>query len=477
MCAHAGFAHLWADPRGSYRSHGCRSPPAVRRVVARHARRPPRRPAPAATDAADPRRALHAAQRARRHPARGPPPAPPSSSNLLFRVGSKDEPPGRTGFAHLFEHLMFMGTKNVPNGKFDAIMEAAGGYEQRVDQRGPHQLLRERPVEPARDLLVARGRSPGVAARRHDQGEGRPAARRGQERAPPELREPALRHAPSWRCPSTLYPADHPYHHPVIGSHEDLDRRQRRRRQGVLPPVLRAVERVAGDRAATSRRRTRAGSSRNTSGGCRSGRCRRTRRRSRRRWRKPARVTLTDAVQLPRVVLAWHSPAALRRRRRRVRSARGGARRRQVVAALSGAGLREEAGRVGRGRAARRRATARSFVITATAQSGHTAAELEQAIDAELARARQATPPTESELERARAFVQTSCCTSIEAPVQHGRRAQPTSSCASATPRELAKRYLGALRRGRRRRRWRRGRKKVLDAPRVTVRRRAGGGK
>src|SRR6185369_16606041 len=47
--------------------------------------------------------------------------------DLCFRVGSKDERPRRTGFAHLFEHLMFMGTKNVPNGKFDAIMEREGG--------------------------------------------------------------------------------------------------------------------------------------------------------------------------------------------------------------------------------------------------------------------------------------------------------------------------------------------------------------
>src|SRR6266850_5205134 len=47
--------------------------------------------------------------------------------NLLFRAGSKDESPGRSGFAHLFEHLMFMGTRNVPNGGFDTIMESAGG--------------------------------------------------------------------------------------------------------------------------------------------------------------------------------------------------------------------------------------------------------------------------------------------------------------------------------------------------------------
>ena len=48
--------------------------------------------------------------------------------DILFRVGSKDERAGRSGFAHLFEHLMFMGTKNVPNGSFDTIMEAVGGH-------------------------------------------------------------------------------------------------------------------------------------------------------------------------------------------------------------------------------------------------------------------------------------------------------------------------------------------------------------
>jgi zinc protease len=40
-------------------------------------------------------------------------------------VGSADEPPGRGGFAHLFEHLMFMGTKAAPN--FDIVMETVGG--------------------------------------------------------------------------------------------------------------------------------------------------------------------------------------------------------------------------------------------------------------------------------------------------------------------------------------------------------------
>ncbi len=46
--------------------------------------------------------------------------------NGWYKVGSGDEKPGRTGFAHLFEHVMFMGSQNVPVGKFDQWLEAAG---------------------------------------------------------------------------------------------------------------------------------------------------------------------------------------------------------------------------------------------------------------------------------------------------------------------------------------------------------------
>lgn len=45
--------------------------------------------------------------------------------NLLYNVGSKDENPNRTGLAHLMEHLMFTGSKNV--GNFDEALQAAGG--------------------------------------------------------------------------------------------------------------------------------------------------------------------------------------------------------------------------------------------------------------------------------------------------------------------------------------------------------------
>src|SRR3954464_3012622 len=48
--------------------------------------------------------------------------------NVSYGVGSRFEVTGRTGFAHLFEHLMFMGTKRVPTKAFDLWMEGAGGW-------------------------------------------------------------------------------------------------------------------------------------------------------------------------------------------------------------------------------------------------------------------------------------------------------------------------------------------------------------
>ncbi len=47
--------------------------------------------------------------------------------HLMYHVGSKDERPGRTGFAHLFEHLLFQGTEHVPKGGHFRLIQNAGG--------------------------------------------------------------------------------------------------------------------------------------------------------------------------------------------------------------------------------------------------------------------------------------------------------------------------------------------------------------
>ncbi|HEY0694882.1 MAG TPA: insulinase family protein, partial [Kribbella sp.] len=45
--------------------------------------------------------------------------------NLWYDVGSRHEPPGLTGFAHLFEHLMFQGSRNVESGQHFSLLETA----------------------------------------------------------------------------------------------------------------------------------------------------------------------------------------------------------------------------------------------------------------------------------------------------------------------------------------------------------------
>src|SRR5690606_29016499 len=50
---------------------------------------------------------------------------PLATTNLLYKVGSREESPDKTGFAHLFEHLMFGGSKHADS--FDDIIQLAGG--------------------------------------------------------------------------------------------------------------------------------------------------------------------------------------------------------------------------------------------------------------------------------------------------------------------------------------------------------------
>jgi zinc protease len=49
------------------------------------------------------------------------------STNIWYHVGSAMEKPGKTGFAHLFEHLMYEGSEHVRNGRYDEIVNGSGG--------------------------------------------------------------------------------------------------------------------------------------------------------------------------------------------------------------------------------------------------------------------------------------------------------------------------------------------------------------
>lgn len=55
--------------------------------------------------------------------------APVVVSQVWYRAGSLDEVNGKTGVAHVLEHMMFKGTKHIPAGQFSRIVAAAGGKE------------------------------------------------------------------------------------------------------------------------------------------------------------------------------------------------------------------------------------------------------------------------------------------------------------------------------------------------------------
>jgi predicted Zn-dependent peptidase len=142
--------------------------------------------------------------------------------NINVNVGSRDEKQKRTGFAHLFEHLMFMGTKRVPEKMFDAWMEAEGGWnnawtsEDRTDYYdvGPSHVLPLLLWMEADRLSELGGQ---ITQSKLDKQRDvvRNERRQQVENQPYGIAE--------LRLPELLYPADHPYHHPVIGSHEDLE--------------------------------------------------------------------------------------------------------------------------------------------------------------------------------------------------------------------------------------------------------------
>ena len=185
--------------------------------------------------------------------------------NMWYHVGSAREQPGRTGFAHLFEHLMFMGSGHVEAGRVRHVARSGGRQQQRLDRERSHQLLHQRAVERARARAVPRVGSHGLSARLDDAEDRRRAARRREERAAPELREPSVRHGASVALGEMLYPGGPSVSLAGDRLHGGSDRRELRRRGGVLQEVLRAGEREPGRRRRHRRRRRARRSSRSGS--------------------------------------------------------------------------------------------------------------------------------------------------------------------------------------------------------------------
>ncbi len=141
--------------------------------------------------------------------------------NTWYHVGAKDEVERRSGFAHLFEHLMFMGTERVPNGDFDSIMEAGGGWNNASTGQDRTNYFDVGPAELLPTLLwleADRLESLGVAMTQEKLDKQRDVVR--NERRQTSENQPYGK--AELMIHPTMFPKDHPYHIPVIGSHEDL---------------------------------------------------------------------------------------------------------------------------------------------------------------------------------------------------------------------------------------------------------------
>ncbi|MBM4169260.1 MAG: insulinase family protein [Ignavibacteria bacterium] len=146
---------------------------------------------------------------------------PTVSVNVWYHVGSGNEKPGRTGFAHLFEHIMFEGSGNVPEGKFDEWLEAAGGNNNgstNSDRTNYWENIPSNALELALFLESDRlgylldAMTPGKVDGQRD-------VVKNERRQSYENRPYGMA---SIVISENLYPKDHPYHWPTIGSMEDL---------------------------------------------------------------------------------------------------------------------------------------------------------------------------------------------------------------------------------------------------------------
>jgi zinc protease len=149
--------------------------------------------------------------------------APIVAVNLWYRVGSRDEPEGRTGFAHLFEHMMFQGSAHVPKGGHFELLENAGSSMNAstwFDRTNYYETL------PAHQLDLAlwlESDRMGWLLPAMDQGK-----LDNQRDVVRNEKQQSYDNQPygDWleRIQALLFPADHPYRHTVIGSMEDLAR-------------------------------------------------------------------------------------------------------------------------------------------------------------------------------------------------------------------------------------------------------------
>jgi zinc protease len=321
---------------------------------------------------------------------------PMVSVNMWYHVGSARERTGRTGFAHLFEHLMFMGSGHVKPGEFDQWLESAGGDNNGSTNNDRTNYWINVPANSLELALFLESDRMGYLLETMT-----PKTVDAQRDVVKNERRQSVENRPYGTAgvvlDEMLYPEGHPYHWPVIGYMDDLTAASYEDvvaffKKYYAPSNASLV--VGGDlETATARRLIE-------------------------KWFgdvKPGaplepmtipgvaltgvkKKTITDRVQLPRLFLAWLTP----------RQFEPGDAALDAVSAVLAGGKNSRlfkrlvydmqiAQDVAAFQASQ--SLSSSFQIIATPQPGHTVAELQKVIDEEIQRL-QREPPTARELER-----------------------------------------------------------------------------
>jgi len=146
---------------------------------------------------------------------------PTVAVNVWYHVGSKNEVPGRTGFAHLFEHVMFTGSGHVPYGLHDKLTEGVGGTNNGTTSNDRTTYYETIPSNYLESALWIEADRMGFLLDTLDL-----AKLNAQRDIVKNERRQSLDNQPYGRAGELLsqatYPASHPYSWDVIGSMEDL---------------------------------------------------------------------------------------------------------------------------------------------------------------------------------------------------------------------------------------------------------------
>jgi zinc protease len=319
--------------------------------------------------------------------------------NLWYHVGAANEEPGRTGFAHLFEHMMFAGSKHLRRGLADELLSAAGVSDSNAttsfDRTNYFDTVPSNQLELAlwthADRMGYLLDSLDQTALSNQQDVVRNERRQSYENRPYGIVEEATFHA--------LFPQGHPYRPAVIGSHVDIQAARMADVRDFFKRYYRpnnATLVICGDfDTATAKRlvQKQFGSFKRGTD-----------------VPLPAvttppltaeqRFTITDQIELERLDLAWLTPPKFK----------PGDAELSVAASILAGGKASRLYQklvyemqVAQDVSADQDSYALTsiFAVQAVARAGHTAAELQPLVDAEVARLA-ADGPTAAEVERAR---------------------------------------------------------------------------